>query len=68
MPDITKAQNIQSTIRANLNARASTLVRVSEIENDSTEDAIRKLQIQIFELSDAIAGLAEHITKAARGL
>jgi len=56
--DLDKSKNIQATIRANLAASANTLIRVPEIENESPADAIRKLQIQVFELSDAIAQMA----------
>ncbi|MFT4189804.1 MAG: hypothetical protein QM621_14665 [Aeromicrobium sp.] len=56
-----KARNIQSTIRSVLGASANDLVRVSEIQNETVEDAIHKIQIQIFELSDALAELVRDL-------
>lgn len=67
MSNLQKASSIQATIRANLGAPASTLIRVPEIEDDPTGDAIRKLQIQIFELADAMAGIVAEIETLQRG-
>lgn len=63
MSSLEKAENIQPIIRSLVDVSASSLVRVPEIENDSHEDQIRKLQIQIFELSDALAELTEYVKK-----
>jgi hypothetical protein len=62
----TKSANIQSTIRATATGSASSLIRVPEIENDSTQDAIRKLQVQIFYLADALAELSKHVDNPRR--
>jgi hypothetical protein len=48
------ATNVQAKVRETLAAPASSLIRVPEIENDSTADAIRKLQVQIFHLADEL--------------
>lgn len=61
MPSLTKSKSIQQTIRANLAAPASSLIRIPEIESESTADAIRKLQVQVFELSDALHELTEYV-------
>jgi hypothetical protein len=65
--ELNKAKNVQNAITGYLNSPASTLIRVPEIENDSPEDAIRKLQIMIFELSDSLAALARHVEANQRG-
>ncbi|MDP5182136.1 hypothetical protein QOZ88_05765 [Blastococcus sp. BMG 814] len=66
--DFDVARQIQPTIRGYLNAPASSLQRVPEIENESTEDAIRKLQIQVFALTDALAAATEEIERMRRFL
>lgn len=48
------ATNIAARIRGVLGSRSSNLVAVPEIQNDSTNEAIHKLQVQIFELSDEL--------------
>lgn len=48
------ATNIAARIRGVLGSRSSNLVDVPEIQNDSTNEAIHKLQVQIFELSDEL--------------
>jgi hypothetical protein len=60
---IDTARAAQANIRGIVGGSASGLVRVPEIENDSTEDAIRKLQIQIFTLTDAVADLVKEIDR-----
>jgi hypothetical protein len=60
---IETARAAQANIQGILGSQATSLVRVPEIENDSTPDAIRKLQIQIFTLTDAVADLVKEIDR-----
>ena len=61
MSDLAKAKKIQGTIRSLLDVSANTLTRIPEMERESAEDAIRKLQVQIFELADAMAEIVTHL-------
>ncbi|HMM96707.1 hypothetical protein [Phycicoccus sp.] len=61
------ATNIAARIRGVLGSPASGLVSVPEIERDSTPDAIRKLQIQIFELSDELVRVHQKLDSLQRG-
>lgn len=63
---MSRARTIQATIRRYLDTPSSGLTRVPETEDRSIEDAIRLLQVQIFELSDAITDLAEELDKHRR--
>lgn len=60
-PNIDRALSAQNTINELLNSSASTLTPVPEIQSESTADAIHKLQIQIFTLTDALADLANAV-------
>lgn len=55
-----KARNIQAIIGSLGDVPASGLVRVP-VESDQVPDAIRKLQVQIFELSDALAATVKEL-------
>lgn len=57
---VDRARHIQPKIRSLVDVPASTLISVP-IERDRPEDAIRKLQVQNFELADAIADLVEEV-------
>jgi hypothetical protein len=59
MGNLDKATNIQARICGVLGASSSSLMPVPEIQHDDSAEAIHKLQIQIFELADALAGAAE---------
>lgn len=61
MANFDAARNIPAKIRGYLSAPASSLTPVPETENLPTQDAIRKLQLQIFELSDALAATAREL-------
>lgn len=63
MANFDAARRIQSKIRAYLGASASALQAVPEIESGSTQDAIRKLQLQVFELADALAATGEELQR-----
>lgn len=60
------AINIPAQIRATLNASLSSLTPVLEIQRDTTEDAIHKLQIMIFQLSDELVKTHTLIDKLTR--
>jgi hypothetical protein len=55
-----KAQSIQSIIGSLGEVPASGLVHVP-VERDQVPHAIRKLQVQIFELSDALAATVKEL-------
>lgn len=55
-----RARHIQPKINSLVDVPASTLISVP-IERDRPEDAIRKLQVQNFELADAIADLVQEV-------
>jgi hypothetical protein len=55
-----KAKNIQSIIGSLVTVDASGLVSVP-IETNQPRDAIRKLQIQNFELADALAATVKEL-------
>jgi hypothetical protein len=59
--------NFQNRLRRAMGGPASSLTRVPEIENDTPEDAIRKLQVQIFMLSDALAATMREVERLSRG-
>ena len=61
MANLDKARRIQATIRAYLGAPTSSLQSVAEVEDLPTNEAIRKLQLQVFELSDALAGVVKEL-------
>jgi len=65
MTDLTR--NIRVRIRNLAGGSAHGLIAVPEIENDSTKDAIRKLQIQIFTLTEVITDLHNELEKLRRG-
>ncbi len=67
MSSIEKARGIQATIRSLVGANANGLIAVPEIERDTTPDAIRKLQIQVFELSDALAAVVAELDRLKDG-
>jgi len=59
------ARNVRASIRAHLGAPASSLQSVPEIEQEPTQEAIRKLQLQIFVLTDALAAAVDEIDRLA---
>lgn len=65
--DLDRPSSIQATINGIATGSARGLVHVPEIENDATSDAIRKLQIQIFTLADAVADLTAEVERLSRG-
>lgn len=58
---MTRPLSVGHAVRSYLNLSPSEIIRVPEIERDSPEDAIRKLQVQIFALTDALADLAQEV-------
>jgi hypothetical protein len=55
-----RQRNIQARIASLVDVPASSLVSVPT-ERDRPEDAVRKLQVQCFELADAIADLVQEV-------
>lgn len=56
-----RLQNIQARVGSLTDADASGLVAVPGIENDAVASALRKIEIQIFELADALADLRDEV-------
>ena len=65
MGDLAKAERIQATIRGIMGASASGLVSVPT-KNATQSVAVRKLQIMIFELADALAEVTAEVDELKR--
>lgn len=57
LQDITRAKRTQNHVRSILGGSSTAMVPVPEIQDVSTDEAIHKLQIQIFALTDGLANL-----------
>lgn len=57
MKDITKAKSTQNHVRSILGGSSSSMIPVPDIQEVPIDQAIHKLQIQIFALTDGLANL-----------
>lgn len=62
----TKAQNIQAIVGSLVDVNASAIRPVPPIEADRVPDAFRKIETQIFELSDALAAVVAEVDRLAK--
>lgn len=60
------ARRIQSTIASVIHSPASSLVEPPQTYSESTQDSLKKLQLQVMALADAVAEIAKELEK--RGL
>jgi hypothetical protein len=58
-----RAKNIRATIRGYLGSSTSGLVAVPEIEGDDLMGVARKLQVQVFALTDALVDTVDVLDK-----
>ena len=54
MTNLDRAKNVRNAVRGYLGSSPSGLTSIPEIENDTATGAVRKLQVQVFALTDAL--------------
>lgn len=64
--NVGRAASVRNDIRSYYAANASGLTSIPAIENDSQRDATRKLQVQVFTLTDALVDLTAAVTQLAQ--
>lgn len=66
MTDYDTARTIEGRILSIVSARASDLTPVREIERDTPQDAVHKLQVQVLALTDALSAVITEVDRLRR--